>query len=348
MILAAGLTPAWQQILVFDAFTPGEVNRAREVHWCGSGKVLNVGLALAQLNCRALSSDDQNRSAGGPPVAPSATDNPATTDTDPSIDSMTLAPLGGPAFAAIEAEFAELNVPRRWIGTSAPTRICTTILDSRSGRTTELVENARSLPSADLDAFRQAYAEEAARAEVIVLSGSLPAGTPISFYRDLLSRSPGSTHGAAGPPKVILDARGPELLAALECRPYVVKPNREELGQTVGRPLTSDKELRAAMRELNQRGAEWVVVSQGKSSVWVSSRDVFRQLHPPAVEVVNPIGSGDCLAAGIAAATSRSEDMLAAVRYGMACAALNATQLLPSRLDPREVESWLRKVKAEG
>ena len=55
-ILAAGLTPAWQQVLVFDAFTPGAVNRAREVHWCASGKVLNAARALHHLGgpARAL------------------------------------------------------------------------------------------------------------------------------------------------------------------------------------------------------------------------------------------------------------------------------------------------------
>jgi hypothetical protein len=34
MILAAGLTPAWQQIYVFDRFHPGEVNRAIGVGRC--------------------------------------------------------------------------------------------------------------------------------------------------------------------------------------------------------------------------------------------------------------------------------------------------------------------------
>ena len=54
MILAAGLTPAWQQIVEFDGFAVGQVNRARSVHWCASGKVLNVGIAL-QMYAGALS-----------------------------------------------------------------------------------------------------------------------------------------------------------------------------------------------------------------------------------------------------------------------------------------------------
>ena len=70
MILSAGLTPAWQQILVFDQVRWGEVNRAREVAWCGSGKVLNAGMAAHHL--------------GGP--------------------GLTLAPLGGLPLAEIERE----------------------------------------------------------------------------------------------------------------------------------------------------------------------------------------------------------------------------------------------------
>ena len=50
MILAAGLSPAWQQIVVLDDLKTGEVNRAREVHWCASGKVINVGMALHALS----------------------------------------------------------------------------------------------------------------------------------------------------------------------------------------------------------------------------------------------------------------------------------------------------------
>src|SRR4030042_1085567 len=45
MILSAGLTPAWQQILEFSSFRYGEVNRAIAVHWLAQGKALNAGIA---------------------------------------------------------------------------------------------------------------------------------------------------------------------------------------------------------------------------------------------------------------------------------------------------------------
>jgi fructose-1-phosphate kinase PfkB-like protein len=48
---------------------------------------------------------------------------------------------------------------------------------------------------------------------------------------------------------------------------------------------------------------------------------------------VNAIGSGDCLAAGIAWGLQRGLDVPGAVRLGVAAAAENARQLLPARLD---------------
>ncbi len=219
MILTAGLTPAWQQILVFDSFLYGEVNRAAEVVWCASGKVFNAGIGVHHL--------------GGP--------------------SLTLAPVGGPALSQIEAEFAALGVPYRWVRTRAATRICTTLLDRATGSITELVENGRPLTPEELDAFRQAYSEAAARADVVVLIGSLPQGTPDGFYRELILRTPCPA---------VLDFRGDGLLSVLDLKPYVVKPNREELAKTLGRPLAGDDDLVGAMRTLNDRGAQWVVITQ--------------------------------------------------------------------------------------
>ena len=296
MILAAGLTPAWQAILRFRSLRLGEVNRAEEAHWCASGKVLNAGMALAALGA----------------------------------DAHTLACVGGWSGAAIRAEFEARGLSATWTSTLAPTRICTTVL-TEAGTTTELVENAAALTPEEYDAFNAAYAREAANARAVVLTGSLPRGTPATFYRDLLARTRCP---------VVLDARGPELLAALEQRPRVVKPNREELAMTAGHDLADRAAVLAAMRGLIERGAGAVVVTQGKAAVWVvEGRDAW-ELTPPAVEpIVNPIGCGDCFSAGIALALSRGEPLLDAVRLGMAAAADNITQLLPARLAPDRVNA---------
>jgi tagatose 6-phosphate kinase len=302
LILVAGLTPAWSRILLLDALRVGQVNRAREVQCCASGKVLNVGLALHHLGAR----------------------------------SKTLALVGGRRQAAIECEFAQLGAVRRWVISKVPTRVSTTILDLTAGVATELVENARPVLPADLQEFRKAYSEEAPQADVIVLTGSLPAGTPSGFYRELIGM---------GSRRVLLDAQGDPLLAALECRPLIVKPNREELQLTLRQSLSCDADLHAAMRELADRGAQWVVVSQGKDVLWISSATKRYRALPPQVEVVNPIGSGDCLAAGIANALDRGYEMPGAVRYGLAAASESIRHVLPARLDPLRVSALAERIE---
>jgi fructose-1-phosphate kinase PfkB-like protein len=227
MILSAGLTPAWQQILVFDSFRYGEVNRAAEAHWCSSGKVFNAGIAVHHLGA----------------------------------DSLTLATAGGPPLAQIREEMKSLGVPLEIVETESATRVCTTILDRSSGTMTELVENGRPVSETELDAFVTRFADAARNADAVVLIGTLPQGTPPSYYRRLLAH--------ASCPSV-LDFRGEGLLGVLDLEPMVVKPNREELALTVGRELDTDESLVEAMRTLNDRGAQWVVITDGPDAVWLT------------------------------------------------------------------------------
>jgi 1-phosphofructokinase family hexose kinase len=304
-ILAAGLSPAWQQMLDFEHFRPGEVNRARSAHWCASGKVLNVGLALHSLGARAR----------------------------------TLSLCGsGPAGAALRQDFERLGVDVRWVDTVAPMRVCTTILDEATGRTTELVENAPPITRDEVADFRAAYRDEVRRASLVVLTGSLPSGAGEDLFSELLA-------GFETP--ALLDVRGRSLTAALPLRPRLIKPNREELEQTVGRSLPDEAAVFDAMRELHRVGALAVVVSQGAGPLLALDDGERYRVEPPTVRVVNPIGCGDCLAAGLAVALDRGDDIAAALRFGVAAAAVNARELLPARLDAQAVAELATRVRIE-
>jgi 1-phosphofructokinase family hexose kinase len=306
VIVAAGLTPAWQQIVQFDALRLGEVNRASQAHWCSSGKVFNVGIALAHLGAECVA----------------------------------VSPVGADVAERVRQEFGELGIEAKLIEQGPRTRVCTTLLDASDGTVTELVENARPLPEGVLDAMEREFARLAAAAEIVVLSGSLPAETPSTFYRQMLER----TSAVA-----VLDARGEELLSALEMRPFFVKPNREELIHTLGRNLEDDVALLGGMRELNGRGAQWVVVTEGAKAVWVSSRSEAFRLQPLKLpKVVNPIGCGDCLAAGLAWGLSLGREPVDCVRIGIASAAQNAAALLPGRLNPQRALQEAAQVAVEA
>jgi 1-phosphofructokinase family hexose kinase len=310
MILVAGLSPAWQQIAQLPHLRVGEVNRARSVQWCASGKVLNVGLALHRL--RGLAEDS------------------------PEVQVLSVA--GGPAGDELRAQCARWGVPVEWIATRAPTRVCTTLLDQQTGRTTEIVENAGPIEPEELAAFEAAFRERVRDARVVVLAGSFPAGTPVDFYARL------ARHTTA---PLVVDAQGAPLLATLAARPAVIKPNREELGNTLGRAIDTHEHLIAALAECQARGAQGVVITQGAEPVMVSSGNATSWLRPPTVPVVNPIGSGDCLAAGLAWGLARGLSLLESAQWGVAAAADNVSQLGPADLSAPRVRGLFSQVRVE-
>ena len=104
---------------------------------------------------------------------------------------------------------------------------------------------------------------------------------------------------------------------------------------------------RAALAECQARGARGVVISQGAGPVLVASGTETRWLHPPAVPVVNPIGSGDCLAAGLAWGLARGLSLPESARWGVAAAADNVSQLDPADLAAPRVRALFDQVRVE-
>lgn len=317
MILAAGLSPAWQYVLIFSELHAGEVNRARQSMWFASGKAINVGLALHHLGAEAR----------------------------------TLSPVGGTMGELLQKEFASTGAQARWVRTESATRICTTLIDNGKRQTTELVENSPAISPAEFGAYEQAFAEEASAADVVVLSGSLPTGASRDYYRQLILRAPSSPSmtRTAAHARLVLDIRGPELQACLPLRPFLVKPNREELATTVGRSLPNENAVLAAMKELNQAGAEWVLVTNGQDPAFLTSRTAFYRLRPPeGAKVVNPIGCGDSVAAGIAWGLSQNLEAPECVRLGFGAAAANLEQMSSARFQRQRAEDLAAGVTIDG
>ena len=114
------------------------------------------------------------------------------------------------------------------------------------------------------------------------------------------------------------------------------------------RPLATEAEVIVAMHSLNDAGAQWVVVTDGPSAGWATSKtEAFRFVPPKASPVINPIGAGDCMAAGLAWACARGWPFSETLAFGLGCAADNVTQLLPARLRPDRVAEWAKTACVE-
>lgn len=234
---------------------------------------------------------------------------------------------GGDTGRAVRASLKQDGVPQEFTTTRAPTRVCTTILDCATGATTELVEEAALPTPSEWRRFFAAVERNRRRANRMVIAGALMPGAKPDVYRQLADM---------GLPLVI-DSQKEPLLVTLPTRPLLVKLNVHELSNTLERRLTGQRAILAAGRELVARGARNAVVTDGAKGAWlVSPRGVWH-CRPPRIDVVNPIGSGDAVTAGICRGIDRRRSMPEAVRLGIACGTANALTRAAGTVMPEDI-----------
>jgi tagatose 6-phosphate kinase len=307
MILCIGTTPAAQRTMVFRQLTVDAVNRAITTIDYIAGKSVNVAKVLKVLDAQ--------------PVA--------------------VGFIGGERGEFIRAELAARVIDCELVTVAAPTRQCITVVDESVGTHTELVEESRAVAAADFEKLLAVIQRRSSSCRAMVMSGSVAPGGPPHFYADCtrFARAAGAL--------AVVDAQGAPLLAALNSRPDLVKPNHAELAATLGRELPNEAAVRQAMRELHERGARRVVVTAGKEPALAFDGDHFWRIVAPQIKAVNPTGSGDAFTAGLVWRLVRGDDLSEACRWAVAAGAANALTLMAGEVRHEDVHRLAREVLPE-
>jgi tagatose 6-phosphate kinase len=142
----------------------------------------------------------------------------------------------------------------------------------------------------------------------------------------------------------IVDTHGPALGAALAARPWMVKPNREELEAGIGFPLEAEESQWKALHGLAERGIAVAALSLGAAGLRCLWESQAWEVIPPSVSAVNALGSGDSFVAGVAWARLRGEPPAECLRFGVACGAANAAVWDPGGIDAVSVAALLPRV----
>lgn len=227
------------------------------------------------------------------------------------------------------------SVPATIIPISGETRLCQTLIGARGDLhplITEIVEESPALSPREVEAVLSAYAKALRHSSMIVLSGTVPAGCGDGFYAELTRQA-----NRRNIP-VLVDTQRIQLMQAVRERPSLVKINQSELAEATG---TSS--VPSGIRKLMGQGASRVIISHGaKASAAYDGRNSW-QVKPPTINVVNPIGSGDSMMAGIATRLLRGGNLVSALRLGVACGAANALTETSGVINPSDVNRLLRR-----
>ena len=174
--------------------------------------------------------------------------------------------------------------------------------------------------------------------DTLILAGNLPKGCPADFYKRVLQSVSGKHIRAA------VDTSGACLRDLLSSRPFLIKPNRQELSELFGTRIFDLNEVEESARQLQTEGARNVLVSLGGDGSFLL--DETGQTHRlPGLKgnAENTVGAGDSMVAGFLTGYEKTRDFAHAFLLSNACGA--ATAFSPWLAGKQQIEECLATFK---
>ncbi len=154
--------------------------------------------------------------------------------------------------------------------------------------------------------------------DTVVLAGSIPKSLPDNIYEKILEEISDRRV------KAVVDAEKDLLLNTLKYKPFLVKPNKFELGEMFGAELHTNEEIALYAEKLREMGARNVLVSMaGDGALLIDENGKTHICGACRGEVKNSVGAGDSMVAGFIAG-SINGDYEYALKLGAAAGGATA------------------------
>lgn len=234
----------------------------------------------------------------------------------------------------------------KWLKTdlitvAGKTRTNLTLFDTQAHKETHIRTRGFAVTPEDCRRLGEKVAACALAGDIVIFSGSLPSGAPTDLYRNLIERC---HYNKA---RVILDTSGQGLREGLKAKPYLIKPNRQELEEMAGILLQDDEAIVDAARALTDQDGQWVYVSCGEQGAVVVGRRIAMKasFKGDFGHIVSTVGCGDAMVGGVAVALIEGLDLEETIRYGVACGTANLYSREPGDMDRVKLTEILKQIE---
>lgn len=307
MIGTITLNAAIDKRYVVNNFVSGCVNRVSQCQYTAGGKGINVS-RVARLTGEKVMATGFAGGFAGEYIIQSLKQNDII-----------------PVFVKVEGE----------------SRSCINLYNCENGQQTELLEPGELVSSKAQEELFHTVDEMLEACDVIVASGSAPKGVKTDIYGKIAQRTREKDK------KFLLDTSGELLKNALDFRPYMIKPNKDEMEAFTGIRMDTMTEIIREVEKLRDKGISLVTISLGKEGALVAAEDSVYKVSVPSVKTVNTVGCGDSMMAGFAVGLSRNYSMEKTLRFAAAVSVANAMQEQTGFIRMEDVLETMPLIKIE-
>lgn len=142
--------------------------------------------------------------------------------------------------------------------------------------------------------------------------------------------------------KLLIDSSKLRLEDITNIKPYLIKPNDEELANLLTTTISTQMELEAAATKIREYGVEELAITLGaKGSLFVNDQVV---LSVPVLqgEVINTVGAGDSYVAGLIYGLANNLSTVKTIKYATACA--SASTFSKGLATRSKIEEYFKQV----
>jgi tagatose 6-phosphate kinase len=307
MIATVTLNASVDKLYLVESLNPYTVSRVKKVNNTAGGKGLNVSRIISQ---------------AGEDVAAAGI-------------------IGGYNGMLFESLITQKNISKHFTHIQGETRCCVNLWDESAKKSTEYLEPGFLVTPEDLERFVEDYIRVIKMSDAVCISGSTPPGTPDDFCARLI------TIARENGKPVLADLSGAQLKEAIQAKPTLVKPNKDEIMQLFPIDASSREQLAQTAQALYKSGIEIAAISIGKEGVIVACNQGIYHGRPPAVEVTNTVGSGDSMIAGFAIGICRKYSMAETIRYAVALATANTLTMETGNFKMQDLEKLIPQISIE-
>lgn len=173
--------------------------------------------------------------------------------------------------------------------------------------------------------------------DIVAIAGSIPKGVDVEWVKAFALRL------KAKGIRVIIDSRSFTPEDIMECAPFLIKPNEEEIVAYTKTEISSPSDAIKAAKLIRGNGVENVMISLGARGAALACKDGAFFAEPPKIEALSTVGAGDSSIAGFLAAyrdgKSYGDCLKNAIAYGSAACLTDGTR--PPKKD--DIERFIAK-----
>ena len=289
MVITVTMNPAFDKTIIVDDFQKNALNKVNDVRIDLGGKGINVSKILTTLG----------------------------------IDNKAIVLAGDLNIKELENELNKYDLSSKIVlNPNSHTRENIKIHDQKTQSITELNAKGKIENKEVLMNFKTEFSKMISKNDIVIISGSVPDGTPDDFYKSLIDIAKDKEAF------IIVDASGVQLENSIDSRPNLIKPNEFELsGIEFSKEEIVDKDIA-------------LLLSKGKEGFEFIDREKNIHVDSFKVEAKSTVGAGDSLLAGFVYGLNNRCSLEESLIMARACATAKVITEGTAQVSKNKIEKY--------